>query len=177
MKFYRCSKSLLNFKEMKQFSFNWKLPILVDHNKNVILGNSLKDSLPNTIIVIVVDGNGREPLFEALFEVEEKVVEEHDPQRLVTLQGELRQYLYQARKVEYEYEPLFSHKETACITPETYIEPPPYEFNKHGRTKDDIFNDGNLLSEEFYQFFESEKPIKEKEPAIKVDMELLKELL
>lgn len=175
MKVYKCAKSFVKWKEFPQLNFNWKLPILIDDDMNVVLGNSLKDALPDQIFVIKMDTNRRQVLFDALAEIETRLVEENSEIRITQLQDTLRDYILNSRKKNYQSEPLFQFKETECITPENYVEPPPYNFNKHSSKADLLINGGNLLSEEFYQMFAGEE--KSDEPAIEIDLEIMKELL
>lgn len=171
MKFYKVPKTQLKWKEMLQISFNWNLPILIDTDFNVIIGNSLKDSLSDSIIVVVMDNYQRDVLFQALFDIEQKIAEENDENRLNQIYIKIRDFFREVRKPRFETICLFDTKEDRCITEELYIEPPPYDFNKHGKGKVQ-FNDGNLLLEEFLDEIESGK-----EPDIEIDMEILKELL
>ena len=171
MKFYKVPKSRLKWKEMLQINFKWNLPILIDTDFNVVAGNSLKDSLSDNIIVVIMDNNQREVLFQALFDIEEKIAEENDKNRLNQIYIKVRDFFREVRKPRVETIELFNTRENRCITEELYIEPPPYDFNKHGKGKI-LFNDGNLLLEEFLDEIESGK-----EPDIEIDMEILKELL
>lgn len=172
MKFYRISKSVLKWKEMPQLSYKWNLPILINTEFEVIAGNSLKDSLSDNIIVVVMDNNQREVLFQALFDIETKIAEENDENRLNLLHRSLTDFFKEVRKPKFENISLFEEvKETRCITEELYDEPPAYDFNKHGKGKQ-LFNDGYVLSEEFIEAVASGK-----EPEIEVDLEILKDLL
>ena len=170
MKIYKCSKDILKWKEMPQIQYKWILPILVDTDLNVIVGNSLKNSLSETIYIVYTDNNNREVLFQALYEIEEKIALENSIDRLNMIQMELKQFFREVRKPFLETIELFSVREDTCVTPENYIEPPVYNFNKHGK-QEALLNDGYLLLEEFL-----EKPNKE-EYDIEIDMEILKELL
>ena len=170
MKFYKCSKSQLKWKEMPQIQYNWSLPILVDTELNVIVGNSLKDSLYDSIIIVQMDNNQREPLFQALYDIETKIAEENSLERINMIDVELRDFFKEVRKPVLETISLFDIREDRCITPETYIEPPPYDFNKHGKGKQ-LFNEGNVLMEEFLERIESGAP------EIEIDLEILKDLL
>lgn len=170
MKFYRCNKSILKWKEIKQLQYKWTLPILVNDELEVVIGNSLKDSLPDNIIIVKMDNNQREVLFQALYDIETKIAEENSEERLNLLQVELQQFFNEVRKPVVEYMDLFPMKEERIITPELYIEPPPYDFNKHGKGKV-LFNEGCVLMEEFLE--KSDKS----DPEIEVDLEILKELL
>lgn len=170
MKFYKCSKDILKWKEMPQIDYKWNLPILVDSNLNVIIGNSLKDSLSGDIFIVKMDNYQREVLFQALYDIETKIAEENSKERLDMIHVELSQFFREVRKPVVETISLFDIKEDRCITPELYIEPPPYDFNKHGKGKI-VFNEGNVLMEEFLEKIESG------EPEIEVDLEILKDLL
>lgn len=171
MKFYRIQKSELKWKEMPQISYNWNLPILINTEYEVVAGNSLKDSLSDNIFVVIMDNNQREVLYQAIQDIETKIAEENNSDRINQLYIEFRDFFRDVRKPKFETIELFDIRENRCITEELYIEPPPYDFNKHGKGKV-LFNDGNLLLEEFLEAVESGK-----EPEIEVDLEILKELL
>lgn len=171
MKFYKVGKNRLKWKEMPQISYNWNLPILINTECEVVAGNSLKDSLSDSIIVVIMDNNQREVLYQAIYDIETKIAEENNSDRINQLYIEFRDFFRDVRKPKFETIELFDIRENRCITEELYIEPPPYDFNKHGKGKV-LFNDGNLLLEEFLEAVESGK-----EPEIEVDLEILKELL
>lgn len=171
MKFYKVSKSQLKWKEITQISYKWNLPILVDCELNVVLGNSLKDSLSDNIIIVIMDNNQREVLFNALFEIESRIAEENSIKRFDAIASELTQFFKETRKQHVEYMSLFEMKEDRCITPELYILPPPYDFTKHSKDKS-LFNEGCVLMDEFI-----ERTTNSKEPDIKIDLEIMKELL
>lgn len=170
MKFYKCPKNILEWQEMPQLQYKWNLPILVNTEKKVIIGNSLKDSLPDNIIVVVIDNNQRETLYQALHDIELKIAEENSVDRLNQIYTAIHGFFKEVRKPVIEYIELFRLEENRCITPETYIEPPPYDFNKHGKGKI-LYNEGFVLMDEFLEKAES------KEDLIEIDMEILKELL
>lgn len=171
MKFYKIHKDALKWKDMPQISYNWNLPILVNTEYEVIAGNSLKDSLSSNIIVVICDNNQREVLFQAIYDIETKIAEENNSDRINQLYIEFRDFFREVRKPKFETIELFDIREDRCITEELYIEPPAYDFNKHGKGKV-LFNDGNLLLEEFLEEIKAGK-----EPEIEIDMEILKELL
>lgn len=171
MKYYKVSKSKLKWKDIQQLDYPWKMPILIDKDLNVIAGNSLKDSLPSEVIVVVCHNYQREFLFQCLYEIEEKIALENSHDRLNTLQMQVREFFKQVMKPKIETVDLFTIEEHRCITPERYIEPPPYDFNKHRNIRE-LFNEGNLLLEEFLELEKIQD-----EPEIEIDMEILKELL
>ena len=173
MKFYRVSKSQLKWKEMTQISYNWNLPILINVDYEVILGNSLKDSLPDSIIVVVMDNNQRDLLYQALEHIESKIAEENSESRINQVYIEFRDFFKEVRKPRVETLSLFEIKENHCITEDTYIDPPPYDFTKHNHIRE-LFNEGNVLMEEF---IEIEEKRGKTEPEIEIDLEILKELL
>lgn len=179
MNFYKVGKSRLTWKEMVQVNYPWKLPILIDTDLNVVLGNSLKDSLPDSIIVVQMDNNQREFLIQELTDIEEKVAEENSNERIVLIEAQLREFFKRVRSQKFKWEPLFQYKETACITPETYIEPPEYNFNKHNNREELMYNAGRYLSEELSELMKPEEngKVKEMPPEIEIDLEIMKELL
>lgn len=172
MNLYMIPKQMLKWKDIIQLDYHWKMPILIDKDYNVILGNSLKDKLPDKVMVVVCHNTDRELLFQSLYEIELAVAEENNEKRINKIQVEIRDFFRETKKEKVEYMDLFSIKEDREVTPENYIEPPQYNFNKHGKGRD-LFNENNLLFEEF---MEVEKT-KEKECDIEIDMEIMKELL
>ena len=171
MDFYRIHKNLLKWTEMPQVSYKWILPILVDNNFNVIAGNCLKDCLGNEIICVIIDNYDRDILFESIRDIETKIAEENSDKRLDAVFTQLYNFFKEVRKPKVESISLFNVKEEGLITEENYIEPPAYDFNKHGKEKP-LFNEGFVLSEEF-----TEKIVNSKEPEIEIDLEILKDLL
>lgn len=171
MKFYKIGKNRLKWKEIPQITYNWNLPILINTDYEVVAGNSLKDSLSDSIIVVIMDNNQREVLFQAIYDIETKIAEENNSDRINQLYIEFRDFFREVRKPKVETIELFEIRENRCITEELYDEPPAYDFNKHGKGKV-LFNDGNLLLEEFLEAVE-----KGNKPEIEVDLEILKELL
>lgn len=174
MKFYKIKKDVLVWKEMQQLQYKWDLPILVDTDKNVILGNSLKDCLPDWVIVVQTDNYNREGLFEALCLLETCIANENSEKRLHTIYSEMHKYMGLLKRKRFENETLFTFKETECISPENYIEPPPYDFNKHKHLDEYSYMTDPLFE---YMIEELEKKKESKELDIQVDLEILKELL
>jgi len=169
MKIFKISKNGLIWTEMPQLDYKWSMPILVDHKRNVLLGNSLRDRLNNEVIIIVIEKNER--LAEDLLFIENKLAEENNLKRIGRLEAEIRDYLREVRKPIVENVDLFEFRDTNCITEENFILPPPYDFTKH-RKKD--INDLQI------RLFEFEDEIKQGKPAeddIEIDLEILKELL
>ena len=178
MKFYRCKKSSLHWKEMDQITKKWNLPILIDTDMNVIIGNSLKDCLPEDVIVITADPTDREILFNALYEIEKSVVAENDPIRLDSIQNRFREFFIEVRRKKNTFTPLFEFKERGLITEENYIEPPPYNFNKHGNSQlEMLYNGGNYLSDELAEILEIIEENQDEDEPIEIDLEIMKELL
>jgi len=172
MKIYKVNKSQLKWKEMPQIKYLWKLPILIDKDLNVIIGNSLKDCLPDSIFVVVCDNYDREVLFNSLFEIENAIALENSVERFDKIYTSVYWFFKEIRKEKIETISLFEDiKEDRLVTEENYIEPPAYDFNKHGKSKPE-FNEGFVLSEEFI-----EKVVNSKEPEFEIDLEILKELL
>lgn len=171
MKIFKIKKSQLTWKPMEQFNYKWILPILVNHKREVIAGNSLYDSLNDEIMICVIEKN--QMLEDTLYYVESKVVEEGKIERVGKIDCELRGYFKELRKPETEQLSLFEEpKEYRCISEENYKRPNAEITYSHGRKVD---------SEEYqlYLFEEYiEKKINKNEfDEIEVDLEILKELL
>lgn len=169
MKIFKLNKNTLKWKEINQIQYKWKLPILVNHKREVIAGNSLYDSLPDEILVCVIEKNQK--LEDNLFYIEEKVVEEGKIERVGILDSELRNYFKELRKPETQQLTLFDNvKETGLISEENYILRKD-KFKSHGYK--------NILEDYQLYLFESEEDeIKSSRyDDIEIDMEILKELL
>lgn len=168
MKIYKFRKSDLIWKEMPQISYKWILPILVNHKREVIAGNSLKDSLPEELLIAVIEKN--QILEDNLFYIESKVVEENNPKRIGTFDFELREYFKELRKPETEQLSLMNDvKEYGLISEENYLVRRD-TFKSHGPKKEE--DDYQLLL-----FEEPSEEIKKVIDEIEVDLEILKELL
>lgn len=171
MKIFRINKNQLKWKEMNQINYNWKLPILVNHKREVIAGNSLYDILPENIIICVIEKN--QLLEDNLQYIEEKVVEENKVERFGTIDSEIREYFKELRKPPSEQLSLFDDiKDNRCISEENYKRPNAEITYSHGRKNDVIDYQLYLLDEEI-----AEKEIKSSLDEIEVDLEILKELL
>lgn len=154
MKFYKMKKSSLNFTEMNQLNYKWKYPILIDESNNVYLGNSLKESLSDEVIVIIIKEN--QMLKDDLIYIESKIVEENSEKRIRTIENEVYNYIMATRKPIYKEEKLFHYEDKGLITEENYIKME-NSFRKHnGRISED--------EEEIIEDFE-------------IDMEVLKDLI
>lgn len=135
MKIFRCNKNALKWKEIPQlnYKYEWNLPILVNDELSVVVGNSLKDLLPDEIFIIQIPKN--DLLEENLFYMESKVVEENSERRIGIIHRELRDYFRELRKSKIEYEALFEDiKNKELITEENYIVRHD-QFKSHGYKK------------------------------------------
>jgi len=154
MKFYKINKEALKFTDMPQVDYKWDLPILIDNDYNVIAGNCLKDKLIGQVLVIIINNEDREVLFDSIKFIEQKIAEENSVDRLNAIYTDFHTFFREVRKPVYEQGNLFEFKDTGFITEENYIEPPAYNFEKHNNSKK------NDETEEF-----------------EIDVEMLKELL
>lgn len=170
MKIFKCKKSALFWKSINQLSYKWELPILINTENEVILGNSLFSLLPEYIFVIVIEKN--QLLEDDLLYIEQKIVEENSDKRIGIIDFEIRNYLKYLKRPRHQNECLFSDiKETGIISSENYIVRKD-NFKSHGPKKEEDINN-NL----FPLFDIDEKEVKTKQVEIEVDLEILKELL
>ena len=154
MKFYKIDKEALKFTDMPQVDYKWDLPILIDNDYNVIAGNCLRDKLIGQVLVIIINNEDREVLFDSIKFIEQKIAEENSVDRLNAIYTDFHTFFREVRKPVYEQGNLFEFKDTGLVTEENYIEPPAYNFEKHNTSKK------NGETEEF-----------------EIDVEMLKELL
>lgn len=154
--------------------YNWNLPILVNDKLEVVVGNCLKDSLNDEVLIIMIDKN--DLLEENLFYMESKIVEENSEKRINVIYCEIREYLREYRKPKVENISLFEEpKNTNLITEENYIIRKD-QFKSHGYKKneedyqlrliefeDEVIKSVSNSRAEFFDF--------------EVDYEILKELL
>lgn len=156
MKFYKINKSLLKFSEISQLKTDWNYPILIDKENNVIVGNSLKDSLKDEVITIIIEVS--QDIKDDLFAIESKIAEENSESRINSIKYNLSEYFKNLRKEKYEEVSLFDYKDTTLITEENYIAPNETVTYAHGIKKD------NEKVDEIIEEYE-------------IDEEILKELM
>lgn len=175
MKFYKVYKKVLKWKEIGQINYKWNLPILIDNKYNVLVGNSLKDILPDEVIVVITNYNPT--LEETLYYVENKVVEENSEDRFNVINYEIREYFKELRKPPIETISLFDEiKETRTINSEIYRMPPEDDYKGHGRNYD-VEEDIQMYLWEEATEKQKEKTKKNKFDEIQIDTEIMKELL
>lgn len=120
---------------MKQIQYKWKLPILIDDEYNVLCGNSLKDSLPDDIIVVIAKKD--ELLERTCNHIELAVVEEGSEKRYHMIYQDLTKFFVKEKYANSQMQ-LFQFKEKGFITEENYIKPRAYNFTKHTKKVDKI---------------------------------------
>ena len=135
MKFYRINKSLLKFVDVPQIDFKWKLPILVDSQYNVILGNCIKDKLDNNVIIVIKDLD--EIVVNNLKYIELRIAEEASDYRLGCIDACLREFFNELREPEVEQVSLFNYKDITLITEDNYNPPNEEITYSHGRSNND----------------------------------------
>ena len=157
MKFYKVNKNILKWNEnVPVVNFNWKtLPILVDIEYNVIAGNSVRNNVPEELIIIQADLDSK--VKDAVIYYETKIAEENKITRYHQIEIQVLDYLREIKKPEIEWNPLFEYEELGTITEDNYIAPSEEVTYAHGIKKD-------------------VEEIKE-ELEFDIDLELLKELL
>jgi len=126
-----------------------KVPLLIDTQYNVILGNSLRVHFKplDEIECIIIQSD--EFIKSALAEVETSVALEDSFERIKTIETELKIF-FSTFNQNYEMLTLFSpEREKHLITNANFDRPPLYNFIKHGlRKKGDDDVGENLFSDD-----------------------------
>lgn len=138
----------LIFKDIPCICIDSKLPLLINQNNKVVLGNSLKNKCDNKVKCIRIY---TEPYMEEVFYgLELAVVEENNQDRFYSLEKELGKFLLDYFNND-ECISLFDNedlKETRTISEVTFIKPPAYNFIKHKKKQqEEEENEINLFSD------------------------------
>lgn len=173
MKFYKVKKDLLKWSEMPQTDLPLRIPLLIDKDYNVLLGNCFKDRPNEYELVIII-----EPwpyYLQVLPKLEKEIFDTKDPSIwLYAIDKELCEFLKDEVTIN-EQLTLLDFKETALLTEENYKRGGIYDFKKaNSRHKDEIDDQLRLIA---FEDDEALERLKKKEDDIVIDMEILKELL
>lgn len=144
MKIVVRKKKELQFYDTKTIDYRTKLPFIIDEENNVLIGNSMRDSYEKDedIECIVIKGN--DYLADALYFLEDSVAAEKSVDRYRQIDSDLRRYLADEKDTS-ENLSFFNLQVLETITPETYITPPPYNFEKGRKKVNDEDTDPTLF--------------------------------
>lgn len=135
-----------------QTDFNWDLPLLIDDQNNVLLGNSnysKYDDLLQDVKCLIMKNDSY--LQTALSKIEFEIITEDNQQRFYDIQKELKDYLSQFNN-QFESFSLFDLPPVEeLITEENYEDPGDYDYIKHnvvdrGKNDEEV-EDAGLFSD------------------------------
>lgn len=168
MKIYRVDKVYLKWVDMPQTQIPMRVPLLIDTDYNVLLGNCLKDRCGDKVLVIFV--KKWDYLNELLPTFEKEIFDAEDPDKwLYRIDEQVCAYLRDEFTVN-EQLSLFEYKNCELLSEENYKRGGAYDFKKAKR-KNEIDDQLKLIQ------FEDDEELDRKHPEIQVDLEILKELL
>ena len=132
MEIIQVKKEDLKFNDLPHIKFKTTLPLLINQNNEVLLGNSIKNNYLNLVDCIKIQANNY--LRYCLYNLEKTLIEENDLTRLYSFEKEIREYI-NCELLEVNSESLFDYKETGFIDETRYNKPPAYNFEKHNTKK------------------------------------------
>lgn len=136
-------KKDLVFYDTETVDFKPTIPLLIDAENNVLVGNSVRNNFLSNedISCIVMDASEYDA--ESLYLLENCVARENNPERYMDINYNLKQYIANESDKS-ENLSFFDLKVTDRITPENYIKPPPFAYVK-GRKEVEEDNSPTLL--------------------------------
>lgn len=122
-------KKDLVFYDTETVDYKPNIPLLIDPQNNVLVGNSVRNSfMPDEDIpCIVMDASEYDA--ESLYLLEDCVAKENNLERYSDINYNLKQYIANESDKS-ENLVFFDLKVLDRIIPENYIKPPPYNFHK-----------------------------------------------
>lgn len=170
MTFHIIRKDELKWKEVPQFNYKLNLPLLIDSDYNVLLGNSFKDVLPEKIIVFIIDAWH---YYEMVFtKLEEEILSSDNPEFwLGQIERDITKFVKNELIVNDQKE-LFKYENRELLTEENYKKGGAYDFVKAKKIKEKAKDEQLKLIE-----FEDEEEEESKDSGYEIDMEIMKELL
>lgn len=129
MEILKIKKNELIFNNLPDLTFKSKLPLLINQNNEVILGNSIKNCYGEEVSCIKI--NCIDFLKNCLYNIENELIKENNIDRLYEIEKELMEFIEKELKKEIEQITLFDYKERNFITEENYNHLPEYDFVKH----------------------------------------------
>lgn len=172
MKFHKIKKDNLKWKSMPQFDYKWNLPLLIDSDYNVLLGNSFKEVLPEEPTVFIINSWH---YYETIFtKLEEEILSSDNPEFwLGQIERDIIKFVRNELIINDQKE-LFKYKNRELLTEENYKKGGAYDFVKAKKIKEKV-KDEQLKLIEFDDEDENEEESKDRD--YEIDMEIMKELL
>ena len=136
---------LLNYKEINKLPVKINVPLLIDENDNVLLGNSLKDYYRNEINIncVIIKNSLAFRLEKWLYDLETYLIEENNIERYHNIESEIQNLLKLATSSDLNDNLFILSKETRTILDVEFDKPGKFKF-KSSRKKED--EDDNLFS-------------------------------
>lgn len=172
MKIYKVPSDKLQWIDMPPCPIKMRVPLLVDEEFNVLLGNSLKGRNSEEFVIIIKKWDYYKSVLPIL---EKEILEDKDAEQwLYKVDKQVCDFIKDERIVN-EQISLFDFKETALLTEDNYQRGGAYDFKKaSSRHKDEIDDQLRLI---VFEDEEQLERLKKKEDLIEIDMEIMKELL
>ena len=172
MKLYKIPVDRLQWMDMPQCPVKMRVPLLIDDEFNVLLGNSLRGRSDSEICIIIPKWDYYK---EVLPTLEREILEDKDVEQwCYKIDKQICDFIKDERIIN-EQISLFDFKERSLLTEENYKRGGAYDFKKaNSRHKDEIDDQLRLI---IFEDDEQLERIKKKEDDIQIDLEILKELL
>jgi hypothetical protein len=149
IRIFRINKELLTFDD--DFPVvdyrGWDLPILIDDDFNVLLGNLFRNNLPSKVLVIKAD-KYKEQIKDFALNLENALADENSFGRFEGIKKELKEYLSKSKHIEMNIDNFSlvdfnSCRDDEMISPDNYIQPSEYSFEKKkkNRKKEELLLD------------------------------------
>ena len=135
---------LLDFREVPQLPVKIDVPLLVDEQYNVLIGNSLKNYLVGDIKCVIINNEVANHLRKWLSDLEDYLIEEKDIKRYHNIENDIQDFLKEVTSTKSD-ENLFSlNREVRTIEETDFDKPGKFRFKK-SRKKEES-KDDNLFS-------------------------------
>lgn len=132
MEIIQVKKEELKFNDLPDIDFKTTLPLLINQNNEVLLGNSIKKCYNNFVDCIRISSNNF--LKKCLYNLENSLIKENNIVRLYSIEKELKEYINK-ELLKFDEFTLFDYKETGFINESNYKQLPEYDFIKHNLVK------------------------------------------
>ena len=135
---------LLNFREMPQLSVNLDVPLLVNEQNDVLIGNSLKKYLTGDIKCVIINNEIANHLNKWLNDLENYLIEEKNIKRYHDIENDIRDFLKEVNYIKSDENLFLLNREVRTIEEVDFDKPGKFRFKK-SRKKEES-KDDNLFS-------------------------------
>lgn len=172
MKIYKIPVDKLIWIEMPPCPVKMRVPLLIDEEFHVLLGNSLKGRSDTELVIIAKKWEYYRDIFPVL---EKEILEDKDAEQwLYKIDKQICDFIKDERIIN-EQLSLFDFKERSLLTEDNYQRGGAYDFKKaSSRHKDEIDDQLRLIE---FADDETLERMKKKEDNIKIDLEIMKDIL